>query len=279
MGKHSMRYLIFRPPPKKVSVNKPTYDKSKVRSKIGSAPSGGQRKPASGGAGAAAGKLALRPNTAAGGGGRKKGEEAVDLSPLMAENALKTQRFKEEAKLKVLKWNFTSPRQEFVDQLKEQMATAALNTTLVTQMFHNDFKQHLKAIESLHVFLSPETLPALQVTSLSCSGSLSPYLYRPFLPLPSIQSNLDLVLKWITLRFFETNPSVLLKSLAYLQEVFSLLADADYHMHETEAVSFVPYLVNKVGDPKDPVRNSVKAILRKLGNVSNVNQEVPVLCT
>ena len=231
-------------PGKKIQVNKPTYDKSKVRSKISSAPSGGARKPVAGGAGGAPSKLSLRPTTAAGGGsGRKKNEEALDTSPLLAENNLKSQRFKEEAKLKILKWNFATPRQEFVDQLKEQMATAAVNTSLTTQMFHADFKQHLRAIDSLHAFLSEETLPALR-------------------------ANLDLVLKWMTLRFFETNPSVQIKGLAFLQDAFSLLAEADYHMHEMEAVAFVPYLVNKVGDPKDQIRNSVKGIIRKLGNVS-----------
>jgi hypothetical protein len=225
-------------PAKKSTVNKPVIDKTKVRSKIGSAPSGGQRSKAAAGGAAAPGKLALRPAT---GGASKKGEE-VDMSPLYSENGLKSQRFKEEAKLKVLKWNFATPRQEFVEQLKEQMTTANFNTTLTTQMFHSDFKQHLKAIESLHSYL-PNDLAALQ-------------------------ANLDLILKWITLRFFETNPSVILKCLAYLLDVFTQLSDADYHMHEVEAASFVPYLVNKVGDPKDPVRNNVKNILRKLGSVS-----------
>jgi len=226
-------------PAKKTSVNKPTYDKSKVRSKIGSAPSGGARK-APGSAPAAPGKLALKPSS--GDSSSKKGEE-VDSSPLYAENGLKTQRFKEEAKLKVLKWNFATPRAEFVEQLKEQMTMANFNGSLMTQMFHNDFKQHLKAIESLHAHLDKD--------------------------MGALQANLDLVLKWVTLRFFETNPSVILKCLAYLLDVFSRLSDADYHMHEVEAVSFVPYLVNKVGDPKDNVRNSVKNILRKLGNVSD----------
>jgi cytoskeleton-associated protein 5 len=44
----------------------------------------------------------------------------MDGSPLYAANKLKNARFRDEAKLKLLKWNFASPRQEFVDQLKEQ---------------------------------------------------------------------------------------------------------------------------------------------------------------
>ena len=58
--------------------------------------------------------------------------------------------------------------------------------------------------------------------------------------------NMDMILKWMTLRFFDTNMSVLLKGLEYLQGVFSMLADHDYHMQELEASAFIPYLVNKV---------------------------------
>lgn len=59
-------------------------------------------------------------------------------------------------------------------------------------------------------------------------------------------SNLDLILKWLTIRFFDTNPSVLLKGLEYLQLVFRLLDEEGYNMVEVEAASFLPYLVLKV---------------------------------
>lgn len=59
-------------------------------------------------------------------------------------------------------------------------------------------------------------------------------------------SNLDLILKWLTLRFFDTNPSVLLKGLDYLQTVFNFLIENQYHMLENEAASFIPYLIIKV---------------------------------
>jgi len=45
----------------------------------------------------------------------------VDSSPLYAANKLKINRFRDEAKLMLLKWNFATPRQEFVVQLKEQV--------------------------------------------------------------------------------------------------------------------------------------------------------------
>ena len=59
-------------------------------------------------------------------------------------------------------------------------------------------------------------------------------------------ANVDLILKWLTLRFFDTNTSMLLKALEYIQAVFEALAEMNYHLAEQEAHSFIPYLVNKV---------------------------------
>lgn len=50
----------------------------------------------------------------------------------------------------------------------------------------------------------------------------------------------------MSLRFFDTNPSVLLKGLDYLQRIFDILIAQKYTLHDTEASSFVPYLVTKV---------------------------------
>jgi len=59
-------------------------------------------------------------------------------------------------------------------------------------------------------------------------------------------TNVDLILKWHTLRFFDTNTSVLMKQLEYLQALLSMAAAQQYHLHDLEAASFVPYLINKV---------------------------------
>ena len=137
---------------------------------------------------------------------RKKSEDVDKGPPYSNTITLKNQRFKDEQKLKILKWHFTQPRAEFVDQLKDQMNTANFNKTLMTQMFHNDFKQHLKAIETLSKYIDVD--------------------------LEGLIANLDLILKWVTFRFFETNPSVLLKSLEYLNDVFAALADDSYSMND-----------------------------------------------
>ncbi|CAH1174022.1 unnamed protein product [Phaedon cochleariae] len=177
--------------------------------------------------------------------GRKKDDD-IDTSPLLVVNNLKQQRSIDEAKLKVLKWNFTQPREEFVDLLKDQMITANVNKNLMFNMFHSDFRFHIKALEALNDDLADNS--------------------------QALISNLDLILKWLTLRFFDTNPSVLLKGLEYLQSVFSTLMDTKYRMLENEASSFIPYLINKIGDPKDSVRNGVKALLNLITRLFPVSK-------
>nr|CAH0109138.1 unnamed protein product [Daphnia galeata] len=195
------------------------------------------------------GGAAASASAAPGAKSSRKKDDDVDTSPLLPLNNLKTQRINDEVKLRVLKWNFAVPRDEFVDQLKEQMTVAGVNKSLMTNMFHMDFKFHLKAIESLNEDLNVN--------------------------LESQKANLDLVLKWMTLRFFDTNPSVLLKGLEYLQSVFSMLAQEGYHMLDSEASSFIPYLITKVGDPKDAVKNSVHGIFKTLWRIYPASKLFP----
>ncbi|KAL1502287.1 hypothetical protein ABEB36_007453 [Hypothenemus hampei] len=175
-----------------------------------------------------------------------KKEEDIDTSPLLVVNNLKHQRTIDESKLKVLKWNFTQPREEFFELLKDQMTVANINKMLIANMFHSDFRFHIKAIESLMDDLSEHN--------------------------EALIANLDLILKWFTLRFFDTNPSVLLKGLEYLHSVFNMLMTKQYKMLENEGSSFVPYLILKIGDPKDSVRNGVRALLKLITGVLPVSR-------
>lgn len=194
-----------------------------------------------GGSGGGASKIVKpvisKPGSAAAASSRRK-EEDVDTSPLFQCNNLKQQRFLDEQKLKVLKWSFTTPREEFTDLLKEQMTNANVNKGLMANMFHDDFRYHLKVIDSL-----VEDLPN------STQG---------------LTSNLDLVLKWLSLRFYDTNPSVLLKGLDYLNHALQTLRESSYVLTENEGTSFIPHLLTKIGDPKDAVRNGVRQLLRQI---------------
>uniref|UniRef100_A0A7M4F8U9 Cytoskeleton associated protein 5 n=1 Tax=Crocodylus porosus TaxID=8502 RepID=A0A7M4F8U9_CROPO len=149
----------------------------------------------------------------------------------------KEQRMRDEKGLKVLKWNFTTPRDEYIEQLKTQMSSCVARW-LQDEMFHADFQHHNKALTVMIEHLESEK--------------------------DGIISCLDLILKWLTLRFFETNTSVLMKALEYLKLLFTLLSQEEYHLTENEASSFIPYLILKVGEPKDVVRKDVRAILNRM---------------
>ncbi|KAM6131157.1 cytoskeleton-associated protein 5 isoform 2-T2 [Pterocles gutturalis] len=141
------------------------------------------------------------------------------------------------SKAKVLKWNFTTPRDEYIEQLKTQMSSCVAKW-LQDEMFHADFQHHNKALAVMIEHLESEK--------------------------DGVISCLDLVLKWLTLRFFDTNTSVLMKALEYLKLLFHLLSQEEYHLTENEASSFIPYLILKVGEPKDVIRKDVRAILNRM---------------
>ncbi|XP_044048307.1 cytoskeleton-associated protein 5 isoform X3 [Siniperca chuatsi] len=162
----------------------------------------------------------------------------------------KEQRIKEEKQLKILKWNFITPRDEYVEQLKGQMSTCFAKW-LQDELFHFDFQRHVKAI-------------GVMIERLECESEAT-------------IGCLDLILKWFTLRFFDTNTTVLMKVLEYLKLLFAMLNSENYHLTEYEANSFVPYLIVKVGESKDVVRKDVRAILTMLCKVYPASKVFPFL--
>ncbi|CAI8010225.1 Cytoskeleton-associated protein 5 [Geodia barretti] len=151
--------------------------------------------------------------------------EPDEQPPPPAATAAATKKGKGSAtKPKVLKWNFASPRSEHVVQLKEQLQPC-LSPDLFAQMCHDDFKQHLKALETLIKAVSGPAPPHKE----AAIGSL------------------DLLLRWITLRFFDTNTTVNMKCLEFLPILFQMLTnEGDFRMSDYEGQAFLPYLVTKV---------------------------------
>eukprot|EP00795_Rhopilema_esculentum_P011233 gene11233-21420_t len=170
----------------------------------------------------------------------KKKNQEEDDGPAILHKIGKDQRMKDEKSLKTLKWNFTTPREEMVQQLKDQM-TPCFSGSMMKRLFHDDFKFHIEAIALFSQGLSSNT--------------------------PAMIESLDIILRWFTLRFFDTNTSVLLKSLEFLESLFDILAEENHNLSEFEGSSFVPYLILKIGDPKDNVRKSVHNLFKKLADI------------
>ncbi|XP_038047612.1 cytoskeleton-associated protein 5-like [Patiria miniata] len=170
---------------------------------------------------------------------RGKGDEE-DTGPVLIMNSGKDKRIRDEQDLKVLKWNFTTPRGEYIEQLKDQMQ-ACVSRPMIAHLFHADFKYHIQALNTLTENLD---------------------LYKE-----ATMASLDVLLKYVTIRFFDTNTSVILKVLQYLKAVFTYMAEEDLSLREHEASSFIPYLISKVGDNKENIRKDVRAVMRLLTKV------------
>ncbi|XP_067937770.1 cytoskeleton-associated protein 5-like isoform X2 [Watersipora subatra] len=175
----------------------------------------------------------------------RKKEVEVDTTPIITNTYTKAQRLKEEKNLKVLKWNFTVPRLEFVDQLRDQMEKN-FSSSIMELLMHKDFQKHIKAIQMLTTALESYKAETL--------------------------ANVDLILKWFTLRFFETNPSMLNKALEYLLALFELMHRENQILTNSEADAFIPYIILKVGESKENVRREVRKIFQSLSCVYPVSK-------
>uniref|UniRef100_A0A8D2IYF9 TOG domain-containing protein n=1 Tax=Varanus komodoensis TaxID=61221 RepID=A0A8D2IYF9_VARKO len=148
----------------------------------------------------------------------------------------KEQRMKDEKALKVLRWNFSTPSSKYVEQLKAQMC-GCLSNWLQEELFHSNFQHHIRALTVMTKHLEAEK--------------------------DGVISCLDLILKWLSLRLFDTNTWVLMKTLEYLKRLFSLLIEERYQLMENEASAFLPYLLLKMGATKESILREVRAIVKQ----------------
>ncbi|XP_075242780.1 cytoskeleton-associated protein 5-like [Convolutriloba macropyga] len=172
--------------------------------------------------------------------GKSKQAEEEDLSPPLIKGKgkeSKEQRLKDENGHKVLRWNFTAPAKEHITQLNEQMAPVC-SKSMHGLLFHADFKYHLQAMQILTDFCQPENEDVL------CS-------------------NVDVILKWVSLRLFDTNTTVILKVLDLTLAVFTQCSNQSLMLTDLEAQSFFPYMImQRIGDPKEEIRKKVQALIK-----------------
>ena len=103
-------------------------------------------------------------------------------------------------------------------------------------------------------------------------------------PLDKIKLVLDLLLRWMTIRFNEKNTTVLTKCLSWLVNLFEQLNESDYRMLSFEAYAFLPHLIryfrienysckklffetlhfSKLGESRQEVRDSIHQLLRSM---------------
>ncbi|KAJ3398578.1 Microtubule-associated protein, microtubule dynamics during spindle orientation [Chytriomyces hyalinus] len=149
------------------------------------------------------------------------------------------------------KWTFEAPRKDLVDFLSEQ-CSANFSDGIVALLFSTD---HYKEKDFL------QGLSLLDDSVVAANRSGDPDLKARFV------ANCDLVLKYLTIRFFDTNTSMLIKGLELVEHLFTLLEEEGVVLSEYEAGSFFPFFITKVGDNKETMRLKVRSIFKQVPKI------------
>lgn len=140
-----------------------------------------------------------------------------------------------------IKWSFEEPRIEFCDHLKLQMQ-GYIASSIVRCLFSEDFKEVVSAMTSIQASLQGQEKEGLV-------------------------ANLDLILKYITIRLFDGNPTVLGRTFELLEQSLSVIDEANLRLTEQEALAFLSHLVQRAGDLKEPARSKIRSVYRQLCRV------------
>lgn len=157
------------------------------------------------------------------------------------------------------KWiNESGPtRKDLADLLQHQMDPHT-SKDLVTQLFshdHNAVNDHVAGLSIIHDFFSAAesgsdkygaTTEDVRVVGLACS---------------------DLALKYVSLKIHEPQSNLVSRCLDVVEAVISFLRSLDAQIDDSEALCFVPTLIYKLGDAREPVRIRVQKIIQSLSKI------------
>ncbi|RCH78924.1 stu2 protein, partial [Rhizopus stolonifer] len=176
-------------------------------------------------------------------------EEVVSPPILTSDTRAKTIRAKKENR-----WQFDAPRSDVIETLKS--------------LFDTNMSPHLNALLfSTSQYAEKDRLNGLNILN-ECLTSPDVCMNKYHIDFADMKAryvaNADLIFKYLTIRFFDTNTSMLIRCLDIAQNLVTVLDEEEYSLTEYEAVSFLPFLINKVGDPKEVMRQRIRAILKSL---------------
>jgi len=134
------------------------------------------------------------------------------------------------------KWNLENSKQDLTMFLSEQCENH-LSSDIRNQLFSNSHYKEKDYLSSINVLYS--CLADRQYTNQKWGISWEENCLR-------FISVTDLLLKYLTLRFCDTNTTILIKCLDFLDALFIVLDENGYYLSEYEASCFLPSLINKV---------------------------------
>ncbi|ORX82097.1 ARM repeat-containing protein [Anaeromyces robustus] len=166
------------------------------------------------------------------------------------------------------KWNLDNSKTELTALLSEQCENH-FSSDIKKQLFSNSHYKEKDHLNSLNILYS--CLADRQYTSQKWGISWEENCLR-FL------SVTDLLLKYLTLRFCDTNTTVLIKCLDFLDTLFIVLDENGYYLSEYEASCFLPSLINKIGDSKDIIRQRIKNLIKQLCRIYPASRTFIYIC-
>jgi hypothetical protein len=135
------------------------------------------------------------------------------------------------------RWVLDGTRPDLVEFLQEQFQNC-FTQPLINLLFSNGHykeKDHMVGLTSLDEFLVARN--------------------------PDCLHHVDVILKYISLRFQDTNTTMLLKCLDIVEHLVQLLEDHGHNLSEYEANAFIPSLLQKTGDSKEVIRSRIRSLL------------------
>uniref|UniRef100_A0A1D1XIA6 Protein MOR1 n=1 Tax=Anthurium amnicola TaxID=1678845 RepID=A0A1D1XIA6_9ARAE len=87
----------------------------------------------------------------------------------------------------------------------------------------------------------------------------------------------DILLRWLVLRFCESNTTCLLKVLEFLPELIDILKDEGYALTESEAAIFLPCLIEKSGHNIEKVREKLRELTKQIVHVYPASKLFPYI--
>ena len=178
-------------------------------------------------------------------------EPAAPEFPILT-NVVKAKEKRADQDRGMYKWTFDSPRKDLIDFLQTQMDSnfSADVVNLLFSKSHYKEKDYLIALNLLD-----ETLINLH-PEISKEEMQSRFV-----------ANSDLIFKYISIRLFDTNTTMLLKCLDVVDHLVTVLDETSTQLTEYEASAFLPHFINKTGDSKEAIRTKVRGTLKRFARV------------
>lgn len=137
---------------------------------------------------------------------------------------------------KEIRWQFDTPRPDLVDGLRS-LSEPHFSAEVRSLLFSTS--QYAERDRLSGLALLDECLVSPEICSNKYDIDFSDMKLRYI-------ANADIILKYLTIRFFDTNTSMLIKCLDVTEHLVAIMDEEGYHLTEYEAISFLPFLINKV---------------------------------